>query len=338
MTLHALGGEQERVRTLVGDLQATAIFRTTDAHWEDARKDYGLMSSDVRSTALALQALVRADPTSMLIPNAVRYLMSLRDEGRWATTQESAVTLMALAEYVVASNELEADYSFRAALDEKLLREGKVDRGSAGDAISLTLPLSDLKTGGSQLRLERQGAAGKLYYTLRMRYDQDASEVQPLDQGLAVQREYLAVDPVTLTSTGQLLQEAKVGEVVQVRIRLTVNGSARYLVVEDMLPAGLEALDTSLKTVTSAATGPEMAEADRKGENAYWTVWNEAAIRDNAVAIFATELPSGVYEYTYLARATVPGSYNVLPASAYQMYAPEVFGRTGGGVFLVKGE
>jgi uncharacterized protein YfaS (alpha-2-macroglobulin family) len=171
-----------------------------------------------------------------------------------------------------------------------------------------------------------------------MRYDQGASEVQPLDQGLAVQREYLAVDPVTLTSTGQLLQEAKVGEVVQVRIRLTVNGSTRYLVVEDMLPAGLEALDTSLKTVTSTATGPEMTEADRKDENAYWAVWNEAAIRDNAVAIFATELPSGVYEYTYLARATVPGSYNVLPASAYQMYAPEVFGRTGGGVFVVKGE
>ena len=40
--------------------------------------------------------------------------------------------------------------------------------------------------------------------TLRLRYDQNASEVQPLDQGLAVQREYLAVDPVTLTSTGQL--------------------------------------------------------------------------------------------------------------------------------------
>jgi uncharacterized protein YfaS (alpha-2-macroglobulin family) len=41
-------------------------------------------------------------------------------------------------------------------------------------------------------------------------------------------------------------------------------------------------------------------------------------------------LPRGTYEYTYLARATIAGRFNVMPAAGYQMYAPEVFGRTAG--------
>src|SRR5262249_2859571 len=63
MTLKTLGGEDARIRTLVGELMSTAIMHTADAHWEErGAADYWTMSSDPRTTALALQALVRADP------------------------------------------------------------------------------------------------------------------------------------------------------------------------------------------------------------------------------------------------------------------------------------
>jgi uncharacterized protein YfaS (alpha-2-macroglobulin family) len=45
--------------------------------------------------------------------------------------------------------------------------------------------------------------------------------------------------------------------------------------------------------------------------------------------------PRGVYEYSYLMRASVPGEFNVIPATAYEMYFPEVFGRSDGGKFVV---
>ena len=53
------------------------------------------------------------------------------------------------------------------------------------------------------------------------------------------------------------------------------------------------------------------------------------------MALFASYLPRGTYHYTYLARATTPGTFQTLPALAYQMYAPEVFGRSNGAVFTV---
>ena len=44
---------------------------------------------------------------------------------------------------------------------------------------------------------------------------------------------------------------------------------------------------------------------------------------------FATYLYGGTYEYTYIARATTPGEFVVPPTRAEEIYAPEVFGRSG---------
>jgi uncharacterized protein YfaS (alpha-2-macroglobulin family) len=56
-------------------------------------------------------------------------------------------------------------------------------------------------------------------------------------------------------------------------------------------------------------------------------VFNHVQMRDDRVEIFADDLPAGVYEYVYIARATTYGEYVVPPLKAEEMYAPEVFGR-----------
>ncbi|HEY0602747.1 MAG TPA: Ig-like domain-containing protein [Herpetosiphonaceae bacterium] len=334
MTLQTLGNEDERVRTLIGELMSSAVLGPTHGHWEEREAHFWTMNTDTRTTALALQALVRSDPDNFLVPNAVRYLMSVREDGHWRTTQETATALMALAEYTAQTGELSANYSYTAALDGKVLSSGKIDQRNLTDPINVVIALADLKAGGtSQLSLERQGDQGRLYYTLRMRYYEDAAAVQPLDQGLAVQREYSAVDSTTLTATGELIKQARIGDLVQVRLTLTVPENVRYLAVEDMLPAGLEALDTSLKTVSDFAPDPALDNAATEYPD--WWYFSQTEIRHDRVALFATDLPKGTYHYTYLARATTIGSFQTLPATAYQMYAPEVFGRSAGAEFVV---
>jgi hypothetical protein len=100
-----------------------------------------------------------------------------------------------------------------------------------------------------------------------------------------------------------------------------------------MLPAGLEALDTSLKTTSAAASDPELQRSE--STHAFWWHIHHAEVHDNRVVLFARSLSSGTYDYTYLARATTPGIFNVLPPRAYQMYRPEVFGQGSGTRFLV---
>jgi alpha-2-macroglobulin len=348
MTLDNLGQEEERVRTLIGDLMGRAILRTTTAHWEEHETHYWTMSSDDRSTALALQALVRTDPDNFLVPNAVRHLMQRREDGHWRSTQETAVTLMALAEYLAQSGELEASYTYQATLDGQTIEQGSVNRENLDEPVTVVVALAEMIAGQqpagdqqhtSSLTLQKEGP-GRLHYSLRLRSYQDASEVEPLDRGMAVQRDYISVDQDTLEPTGALISEAQASEVVQVRVTLTVPDHVSYLVVEDMLPAGLEPLDTSLKTVSDAVQEGELAEeGEEEDEDEVFPSWRyfaQTEIHDNRVALFATYLTAGTYHYTYLARATTAGTFQTLPTLAYQMYAPEVFGRSSGTRFVVR--
>ena len=50
-------------------------------------------------------------------------------------------------------------------------------------------------------------------------------------------------------------------------------------------------------------------------------------LRDDRVEAFTSLLWEGVYSYTYVARATTPGSFVVPPPKAEEMYHPETFGR-----------
>jgi uncharacterized protein YfaS (alpha-2-macroglobulin family) len=339
MTLKALGDDQ-RVMVLANDLTSNAIMRPTDAHWEERSTDYWNMGSDVRTTAIALQALLRGEPNSVLVPNAVRYVMGLRNGGHWRSSQETATVLIALADYLSLSGELQANYTYRVALDDRTLRENAVNSANLSDPVNLVVVLTDLKqSGDSQLSIQRQAtsgsgaAAGRLYYTMRLRTFEDAANAQPLDLGVAVQREYIAVNTNTLSPTGNLISEAKLGDIVQVRLTLSVPENMPYFVAEDWLPAGLEPIDTSLKTSSAAAQGPTLAD-----DNSAWPDWwyfSRTEIRDNRVVLLATNLPRGTYTYTYLARATTVGSFRALPATAYRMYDPEVFGRSAGAKFNV---
>jgi hypothetical protein len=108
------------------------------------------------------------------------------------------------------------------------------------------------------------------------------------------------------------------------------------VVVEDPLPAGCEALDQSLKTTSVVGQRPKL---ERQGASdlSEWGWWwfSQTELRDDKVVMFATHLPKGTYEYTYLMRASLAGEFRVIPSTAYEMYFPEVFGRGDGGIFTI---
>ncbi len=59
-------------------------------------------------------------------------------------------------------------------------------------------------------------------------------------------------------------------------------------------------------------------------------------LHDDRLFLFNQNLTAGEYIYDYYARVTTSGTFRVLPAVASELYFPEIFGRTEGGVFTVK--
>jgi uncharacterized protein YfaS (alpha-2-macroglobulin family) len=340
MALRLLEPQEEApVNTLISDLTNAAILSATGAHWEELEVDYWTMNTNTRTTAILLEALLRADPQNPLLPNVVRWLMTARKEGHWETTQETAWSVIALTDFMAASGELQADYNYRVAVNAKALDQGTVTAQDVGTTRRLVVAIQDLlRDQANRIVLERlapsgsQTGQGQLYYALYLRYYLPVEDVVALDRGIVVLRQYTLVD-----KPDEPISSAKVGDVIRVKLTVVAPNDLHYLVVEDPLPAGCEALDTSLKTTASYPQDQEASVGAFGGQywRPYWWYFSQTELRDEKVALFATYLSRGTYEYTYLIRASIPGRFLTMPVQAYEMYFPEVFGRSDGAVFTV---
>jgi uncharacterized protein YfaS (alpha-2-macroglobulin family) len=116
---------------------------------------------------------------------------------------------------------------------------------------------------------------------------------------------------------------------VQLRVDLPQKGA--YLLVEDHLPGGLEALNEKLNTASHTGA-PEWDEPAY-----YWQEYgyNHKEVHAGRVNFFITELPAGAHTYTYLARATHPGTFAALPAEVSAMYDLSLWGRSESKLFTI---
>lgn len=327
------------------ELTAVAVPSATGTHWEEKQPEWYMMNTDTRTTAIVLYAIAHVDPQNALLKNAVRWLMTLRQQGHWETTQETAWSVLGLTEYMKASGELDANYMYQVMLNNRTLDEETVTRENVTESQPLNVAMKELlRDAANDLVFTRTDGSGNLYYSAFLDYYLPATDLPALDRGILVARQYLAVDQATLKPTNEVVTFANVGDYVQVKLTIIAPTSLNYLQVEDPLPAGFEAVDTSLKTTSAGATAPELekqiSECVECGDyyRPYWYYWSNTELRDDRVALFADFLSRGTYEYTYLMRASVAGDFIALPTHAQQMYEPDVFGRSAGAQFRVIGE
>ena len=95
-----------------------------------------------------------------------------------------------------------------------------------------------------------------------------------------------------------------------------------HVALVDNLPAGFEIVNYNLATseINDVYETPEMR------RRSYW--FQHQNLRDNRAEAFTMLLSEGNWNYSYVARATTPGTFIVPPAKAEEMYMPETFGRS----------
>jgi len=328
------------IDTLLSDLYSEAIISASGVHWEEADYDWWAMNTDTRSTAIILDALVRLDPDQPLLPNVVRWLMVARVDGIWETTQETAWALIALTDWMVATGELAPTYDFYASINDVAIFEGQTD-GSLLDApIQFTIRADELiPDAGNKLTISRGEGSGRLYYTAHLESYIPVEEIDALQRGIIVQRQYVP-SACALGETCGELDTVSAGDEIQVRLTIIAPHDLYYVVVEDPFPAGCEAIDPTLATTSLTATEPGLfRDTDDDWGWFYWWWWrwySRSEFRDEKVVLFADYLPSGTYTFQYSLRAVVPGEYGVLPTLAQEFYFPEVFGRSNGRNLVIK--
>lgn len=309
--------------------------------------------SRVAPVARLLTATLKLRPEQPLLGGLIESVLQLgRAEGGWAwSTQDYSSVVLALAELPRddgSAGRISLEAGNRIVLARPI---GRVDSSAA-------VPLTGLLDRGRdgrmqlQLRLRITGNHGRSanYFAVTVDEVPAKAPVTPDISGIVVERWYERYD------NGQPVTAVKAGDLVRVRLRVTVPADRVFVAVEDPLPAGLEPVDLSLRTSATLApfVTPESEAARRAGDRdrdgprwqswlygrwdgGWWSPWEHKAIHDDKVVYFARMLWKGSYTASYIARATTSGTFVRPPAHAEEMYNPGVHGRSDGGRFDVAG-
>jgi uncharacterized protein YfaS (alpha-2-macroglobulin family) len=287
---------------------------------------WGWMNSTTASQAQALRLFITRDAKPEVIDRILQSLLNLRRDGTWGTTYDNAEALRALVTYS-NTQPTPPDFVATAKLSGQQLDTTRF-QGYENPNLSVNVAMDGLPKGESDLVLEKSGE-GKLHYLVEYSYRLPGNqpgrynglrvgrEIRPANEEEIWRRIELSEVPSTL--------DVSAGQVFDIGVEIIVDHPVDHVVIRDPLPAGLEAVDTSFQTSTSAVK----AKADS------WQIGYQQIYRDRIEA-YAEGLKPGVYTLHYLARSVTPGTFIWPGAEARLQYGPEEFGRSATATLVVK--
>ena len=344
--------EQSRVNTLLTEFVSNAKASATGMHWEEVAPDWWSWNTDTRSTAIVLDAIAQARSKKSTRPERC----ALADDGAHGRPLGDDAGDGLVADRADRLDEGHRRTESRLQLgreDQRSIhreRDGQSghgetvgdvvanDRGAAARSRQCVVDRAQFQCAAIGRRAAvlcrlsadvHPGARGEVAVARRVDLAPVLRQQRCVLQAAAAGREG---DPVYAGDDGQSGRRAASEAQHRRADRSVLRDGGRPAA------AGAEAVDTSLKTTTQIGEGPQLNPTDRYSYYGGWGWWwfTHTELRDEKVALFATSLPSGSYEYTYQIRAGMSGTFNVIPAHAEEMYFPEVFGRSDGGTFVIE--
>lgn len=268
----------------------------------------GSFASPVRDKAIALNALLEADPNHPQIGELSRMLIAeMKDKGRYWNTQERSFSFLALGKLAKLNNQ--------SNITADVLANGK----SIGKYTKGNLVLDyakDINT--SQIELNTTGTGNLYYYWYVEGLTQDGSYEEE-DSKLKVRKTYFDRDGKALTN----LKVAQ-NDLIVVEISLISTGKSKVpnVVVTDMLPAGFEIENPRLGVTKDIGWAKKSGSIDHQD------------FRDDRVHFFTTATKATKYFY-YTVRAVSPGNFVLGPVAADAMYDGEYHSVNGGQTLVV---
>lgn len=301
------------------------------AHVEELADPYLLYfwNSNVRTTALVLDARVRASEPAADITGMVRWLLQARTRGRWGNTQENAIAMQALVNYYRKYESEVPNFTATIRLGARdLVRE--TFKGRTTTSAVKDVPMAQLTADPPvrEITVHKEGE-GTAFYSSRLTYAPDAATLTARDNGFRIRRQYAAMGE---GGRSEAPAEAfKAGDLIRVTLSIDLPKERRFVAVTDPIPAGFEAVESWFATTAAdvARSSNREDDADERTWDAIWKrgTFDHVERHDDRVQLFATRLADGHHEFSYVVRATTAGTFSVAPPRAEEMYSPEVSGR-----------
>jgi uncharacterized protein YfaS (alpha-2-macroglobulin family) len=282
--------------------------------------------SEYEAHAYYLKLLAANDPQSEVAPRLVKYLLNNRKNATyWNSTRDTALVVEAFADYIAATGEDKPNYSLDVIYDGERAKTVEITAENLFTFDNKFVLEGEAVTGGDHIVEFKKRGEGPLYFNGYVTNFTLEDDIKAAGLELKVQRRYYKLTPAEKTTAvaggrGQAveqrvdkydrteianLEELTSGDLVEVELLVDSKNDYEYILLEDMKPAGFEAVE-----VQSGYNGNAM--------NAY------VEYREERVALFCRTIARGQHSVAYRMRAEIPGKFSALPTKVSAMYAPEL--------------
>ncbi|MDJ1183771.1 alpha-2-macroglobulin family protein [Roseofilum casamattae] len=303
--------------SLTDEIQES-VYQTGRTATVNLPETYHWLSSPAIAQAEALRLFLSRNTPAADTGRLLTSLLNLRRNGTWGSTYNSARALSALVAYAQTES-TPPNFAADVSLGGQQLGVTQF-QDYENSTWSLHVPMAQLPPGNRDLVIDKSGE-GKLHYLVSYGYRLSGNQPGRLN-GLRVVRKVRAANEEKVLRTTGLYDRAEpfttqTGRVFDVGLEIITDHLVNNVIINDFLPAGLEAINGEFKTDRSQGT------SDRTS----WNIRYQQMYKDRVVA-YGDRLEPGIYELHYLARSVTPGSYLWPGAQAYLQHAPEEFGRS----------
>jgi uncharacterized protein YfaS (alpha-2-macroglobulin family) len=285
-------------------------------------RDYeGRFDCGAREDAVRLLAWISYRPEDSSVDKLVDDLMRDQKNAHWETTQGNAWGLLALTEY---ARRVEIK---RRTADGQLIYASQSIPFHVDDqtnVFSHSFAVANIANAPLSLA---QLSTNRLYASVTIEARPPELPQPRQDRGFGIERTYNRLD-----DNDQLhgTNEWQVGDRVLVTLHVHVHDTAKYMVIDDPLPAMLQTINPEFRTQQARSSS---ALAD----DATWWLSDFHEIRKDRCLFFANYVEPGNYTLRYLARVQAAGTVTAPSAKAEEMYHPERCGLTETQVLTSKG-
>src|SRR5262249_49154194 len=149
--------------------------------------------SQAKTTALALDAIMREAPEHTLVTKLARGLLDARKQGRWSTTQENLVALQTMRRYFDLYEKVTPNYTGMLWFGTAAYVE-QAFVGHTGVRGVSRLDWSTLAPSSTHAIAISKTGPGRMYYRIGITYAPKQTNLPALDAGFIVRRSYEGVD------------------------------------------------------------------------------------------------------------------------------------------------
>lgn len=276
-----------------------------------SRETANNLGSPTRDRAMLIYTLSQVQPANPALPELVQQLADAGANKQWSSTQDTAFAIMAIGRYLRNAPKPPAYDTAQILADETVLAETAAGKSLVWNRPENAASGTTRPADPSRYTVRITGAPYAVGYISWLQSGVPLTPPPEADHGIKIQRRYLDVNGNEIRNS-----QIRSGDLIHVELILQAPPRCRNLVIEDMLPAGLEAENQQLLTTAKSADDEPNDDTERSATFA----GNRLEIRDDRVVIAGDMPATAVAKCEYWARAVTPGVFVLPPVRAEAMY------------------